>query len=44
MGVQGLLGLVDHVVEGLKHVMKVEVFQHRERQVPGKARFGIKEE
>ena len=44
VGIHGLLGLVDHIVEGLKHIMKVEGFQHRERQIPGKAGFGIKEE
>ena len=45
MGVHGLLGLVDHVVEGLKHIVEVDGFQQGERHhVPGEAGLGVEEE
>lgn len=43
--IHGLLGLVDHVKEGLKHVMEVQGFQQGERHdIPGEAGLGIEEE
>lgn len=43
--VHGLLSLVYHVKEGLKHVVEVQGLECRERHyIPGEAGLGIEEE